>query len=182
VGNSLGVHALKKAQVIDMPGNVGEKLGDILSALTIFFEAPEIFKNALVGNLSGFRQSAGIIKGSHLPVVFFQDGLVVKGIDVAWAALHEEENNAFGSGEDAAWLREQGIGHGLSLLGRQTGCREIAKPTGRGLESLSSRHPLSWVAVGSVGHTVFIFFSLLMTAVMSRIYFRYLKSIDWMRV
>jgi hypothetical protein len=88
-------------------------------------------------HLAGVGDLAGVVEVDHLAVVFFQPRLVVVRIDVADAALHEQENHSLGSRREVRLLGGQWIRGDGRLLG-QTGQGHVAETASRRLQRLSA--------------------------------------------
>ncbi len=125
VGGVVGVHAVDHAHFIGVLGNVGEELADPESAGTVLFKLE--WRAEEHAALGGFA------------AVLLELRLIVKGIDVRRAALHEEHDHALGLGLEMRRLRRErieisrfrlragGAGIGRRLLGAQPGQCQIAK-------------------------------------------------------
>jgi len=131
----VGVHRVQKGDVIDARGQVGEQVADPLAALAVFAEVPLGTDNpALVAAAS----AAEGLDGNGFAVQRIERGFVVKGIEVAGAAIHEQEDHALGLGSKVRIPRSQRIDVGLRSGGtdpieeairrEQAGKRQAGKP------------------------------------------------------
>ena len=84
---------MHKGDVIDVLGNIGEEVGDILATLSVLIELPAGLDDAALvlfaAATEGFHIDGFAIHAKHVR-------FVVKGVDVAGATIHEEEDDAFG--------------------------------------------------------------------------------------
>ena len=88
-----------EGEVIDHPGNVGEQLGYLDAALTMFLEA----KRAL-HQRSGISLAHpnGTFPGQGPAMVLGERRLRVEGINLAHAATHEKRDDGLGPGLEMA--------------------------------------------------------------------------------
>ena len=94
------------------------------------------FITRFCGLLPVFASAAQIGEIHHLPVVLGEPRLVVEGVDVAHAALHEEEDDALRPRREMRRLRRERIDRrgARLLLRREAGERERAKAAGELLQ------------------------------------------------
>ena len=111
VGNALGVHAVDETEIIDVPGDFGEQGGGPAPALAVSGKFPERLEDFAFLDFPG----AGDPEFDFLAVGGDEIGLVVEGIDLARATLHEKENHAAHPGDRSA--RREGEGPGGSGRG-----------------------------------------------------------------
>ena len=104
---------MDERNIIDAGGQVREKRRDIFPALAILLHlplgpdyAPLIFLSA----------PAGRFDGDGLAVEFIQPGLVIEGVHMRRAAVHEQENDAPGLGDKLGKARRLRIEHGGGLV------------------------------------------------------------------
>src|SRR5262245_6342611 len=137
VRHPLGVQRMDEAQVIDVLVDLWEQIARPPTALPVLAELPQRFHHTVrraahprVGD------DAGVVEAQSLAVVLQQARLVVIGIDVADAALHEQEDDAPGlRGE----VKPPGSRHGgASGVGSQAGKGEITEAAGGALEGLTA--------------------------------------------
>ena len=142
VGDALGVHPVQEAEVVDPPADVREEFGDRHAAVAILFELPRRSHGGHLGDLARARH----FEGQLLAVVAVEFRLRVEGVDMARAALHEQEDDAFGAcgvGAAAGGERVGGIG--------EAGEGEGAETAGGGFEELPARSRVDiWDAVHGV--------------------------------
>ncbi len=103
----LGVAGVNEGHVIHVRGDVGEDLGGVGAGLAelLKFEGGLHERADLIGEEAGF-----LIEASELlTIVFFEGGLVVPGIDLGLAAVHEEPDDGFGFGGEVGGLGGEGI-------------------------------------------------------------------------
>jgi hypothetical protein len=92
MGGIGSVEALHEAEAIDDLGDVGEELADPRPALAMLLEPPRTPEQvAGLGELD-----AGLLSGEGLAVVALQARLVVEGVDLRRAAVHEQEDHPLG--------------------------------------------------------------------------------------
>ena len=97
MGYTVGVHPFNETEVVYMIGNLRKETGDMATAVPVLFEGPRAFKYSMLFYQSSLSQHSSVIEFKHPTVVLFQPGLVIEGIHMTRAALHEQENNPFGS-------------------------------------------------------------------------------------
>ena len=86
------VDGIDHAEVIGVPGGVWEQLADWQATLAVLAESPGRTQElAGVGELH-----PGLVEGQWLPVVLLQPGLVIEGVDLGGASLHEQEQDPLG--------------------------------------------------------------------------------------
>src|SRR4051794_12531338 len=99
MGRLVAAQAVDDAQVVGVLSDVGEEIGNPQAALAVLLELPggshERFALAAATRIAGFA------------VIGEETRFVVKGIDIARAALHEKENDALGAGEEMRRLGRQ---------------------------------------------------------------------------
>ncbi len=112
VGDAFGVEGMEEAEVVDVAGDVGEEIRYPAAALAVTGEVPGRRHDALArAALAGVGQGPGVIEGEGSVGVLGEGGLVVEGVDLADAALHEEEEDTAGScpcADDGRGLRVGG--------------------------------------------------------------------------
>ena len=147
VRDAFRVHAVQEAQVIDMLVDVREEIRGPATGFAMLLEVPQRLHHALERAFAGLGHGTGIGHVDDLAVVFEESRLVVVGIDVADAALHEEEDDAFRLRLMVRTFDSEGICQcGLTLCHRLPG--KIAEATAGGLEEIASggRHVGSTLA------------------------------------
>lgn len=95
VDRALCVHRVDKGHVINALTDIGEQVRDHLPALAIRPEPPLRADDPPTSTLTLSPEGRDV---DGLAVVSVQLGLVVKGVDLAWAAVHKEEDHALGLG------------------------------------------------------------------------------------
>lgn len=91
----VGLHGVDKSDVINTFADVREEVGNVFTALPVLFKFPAWFDDASLGFFAPATESFDV---DGFPVHPDHVRFVVEGIDVARAAVHEEEDNAFGLG------------------------------------------------------------------------------------
>ena len=109
---------MKEGDVIDVFGDIGEEVGDMLAALAVLFELPSRLDDAALVFFApptkGLHIHGLAIHANHV-------GLVIKGVDVAGPTIHEQEDDTLGlarvmgllGGERIEWtaVPRSGLGH-----------------------------------------------------------------------
>jgi hypothetical protein len=111
VRDSVGVHSLQKAEIVDMSGDMGKQFTDRLTTLAVLLKLPRRLEDAVFLDLPGFRQNSGIVEFKQLAIVSCQARFVVEGVHVAGTTLHEQKDHAFGARRMVGCLGLQGICH-----------------------------------------------------------------------
>ena len=131
MGGVGAVARVEKADVVDMPGDMREKLADMDSALAILAELPRRPEKIAGGGELDSR----LLERQFLAVVGLELRLVVEGVDLRRPPLHEHEDHPLGARR-----------HPVSGVGRREGCGRFAseerlcgKPTKPG--ATSAEHP-----------------------------------------
>ena len=93
MGNTISMHALEKAEIINVLCDIREKLRYMLTTFTVLFELPRRLEHTMFRNLFGLGENTRIIERSLFTVMFFQQRLVVKSINMARPPLHEHEDH-----------------------------------------------------------------------------------------
>jgi hypothetical protein len=137
VGDAFGVHAVQEAEVVDVVIDVREEIRGPVAGLAVLLEVPQRLHHALGRAFAGLRHNAGVFDVDDLAVVFEQTRLVVIGIHMADAALHEEENDALGfrlmmGTFDGERIRQSGLALRHGLPG------EVAEAAAGGLKEIAS--------------------------------------------
>jgi hypothetical protein len=135
VALAFGVHAVQEAEFIDVFGNVGEQLRNPGTAFAVLLELPEGLHELLADGGAGGRLERQI-----LAIVLDEAGFVVERIDLGGAAVHEQEDDAFGARRMVRRFGGQGIL--LIGLGREAGECKISKARSGGLQELSAAYSL----------------------------------------
>ena len=132
VGDALGAEGVEEGEVVDSAVDLGEEVGAPSSAFAVLGELPGGFHYPLRNAaLAGVGEDAGVVEGHLLAVVFCEAGFVVEGIDLADSALHEEEDDAPGSGEKMRGFGSEGVlRFGLGSFGGEAGEGEVAESAG----------------------------------------------------
>jgi hypothetical protein len=74
-------------------------------------------------------------------VVALEEGLVVEGVDLRGAAVHEQEDDALGAGGEVGGADGEGIGGGAGLFeAEEAGQGEGAEAGGGGVEEVAAGH------------------------------------------
>ena len=120
---------MQKAEIVNVFGDFWKKAGNGLSALSVPAEAPQ-----MLHAFHGLRRSA-MRELRFLAIPSGQLGLVVERIDLAGAALHEQENDPLGSRQMHRGFRGQGM---LRSRASDTGQCELAEATSCCFQELAS--------------------------------------------
>src|ERR1700677_3445188 len=119
---------MDETDVVDAPGDVRKQLADVHAATSVFAKTP-----------GGGEQGAGRGEGDAgpsrwigLPVMALQERLVIEGVDVRWAAFHEQEDDPFGAGRKGRPARGERIDGRLGGGGlrQQRGEGEVTEASG----------------------------------------------------
>ena len=137
VRDTLGVHALQEAQVIDHSGHVREEFGRPVAALAALLEFPKRLHHPHRGTHAGLGERAGIVEVERNAVLLHHLRLVVEGIDVADTACHEQKDDALGLREMVRVQLRERVGD-LRLLRSERRERKRAESAGGSLEELAS--------------------------------------------
>ena len=97
------MHGVDDAEVVDALGHVGKELTDPAAGPAV---APE-FEGRL-HQAFGLALGLDVDGGGALAVVFLQQGLVVEGVHVGDAAVHQQVNHPLGPGCEVRGLGKQG--------------------------------------------------------------------------
>ena len=92
MGGVGAVATLQKADVIHVPGDMGEKFTHMMTALAMLFEFPG--RSQQVAGVS--KGNARFIKGQRLTVIALEKRFVFEGVHVRRTALHEKKNDTLG--------------------------------------------------------------------------------------
>src|SRR5688572_17020844 len=90
-----------------MLADVREKVGDEEAALASWFEFPRI--GGEKANFSSAGVDVLLIRRQRLPRVFFQCRLVVERVNLAWPAVHDQEDACLGFGREVGWTGREWI-------------------------------------------------------------------------
>jgi hypothetical protein len=129
VSDAFGLERMNEAKVIDVIRHVREEFGDPASALTVLAEFPKRFHDALLRGFffAAVGDVARVVEIKHLAVAFEKSGLVIERVEMARAALHENENDAVGFSFEMGRARGKRVCCRERLTARHAGEREIAK-------------------------------------------------------
>jgi hypothetical protein len=135
VSDTFGLHRMNEAEVINMPGHVREEIGNPMAGFAVPGKIPGRFHDALeTAALAGIGDNAGVVEGEHFAILLREQRFVIKRVDVTWAALHEDENDALRPGAKMRLAGSKGIGEwggrGGNILGGQPGEGEESKTAG----------------------------------------------------
>src|SRR3954451_18544211 len=112
---------MEEGDVIDAIGKMRKELADPLAALAVLMEFPARFDNAAFVLMAAATES---LHGNRLAVHADHGGFIVERVDMARAAVHEEEDDAFGLGRKRRRARSERIGGGAgegAIGGKQRG-------------------------------------------------------------
>ena len=155
VDGAVRVHALHERDVVHARGQVREQVAHPRAALAVLAEVP------LGAHHAALVAVAAAALGLHLdglPVVLVELGLVVEGVHVARAAVHEQEDHALGLARELRRLRHQRVRHGRlaverhgllrqeAVLHQHAGERHAGERAARLPEELAARLPAEGVA------------------------------------
>ncbi len=105
MGDAFGVHAVQEAEIIDVAGHVRKQLGDPAAGFAVLGEFPGRLHDSLRRiAFAGVGSLAGVVKRHLLAIVRGEPRLVVERIDLADAALHEQKDDALGTGSEVRRL------------------------------------------------------------------------------
>src|SRR4051812_599286 len=114
--DAIAVAAAKEAHFIGPLRDVGEEIGDLDAALAARFELAAGREEFVFGDgAAGFEMAERF--GNGLPGEFEEVGFGIKEINMAGAARHEEEDDAFGFGRKMRGFGSEGI---VTFSGEQT--------------------------------------------------------------
>ena len=96
VGDALGVQRVEEAEVVDVPVDLGEQVRRPAAASGRAARTSRAASSPAASSRACpvLASSAGVVERHHLAVVLVEPRLVVERIDVADAALHEQEDDA----------------------------------------------------------------------------------------
>ena len=120
------MHAAQEAEVVGVFRDVGEGLGNPQAALAARFE------------LGGGRDQLAFA-WPRFAGVGDELGLVIKGVEVRRAALHREEDDAFGAGGEVRRLGQERALVRRRRTGAEAREGEIAEAGGDALEHVAAR-------------------------------------------
>ena len=120
---------MHKRHLVDMRGEVRKQLGQIAAGLAVLFEG-ERAADADVRKRQPALQLAGHVgqPRQRLAVQPLQLGLVFERVDLADAALHEQEDAVLGLPRMMLGLGRLRVRVGAGLIGQQSGQRESSDP------------------------------------------------------
>jgi hypothetical protein len=108
MGDAVAVAAAEEAHFVGPVGDVGEEVGNLDAALAAGFEFARGGEEFVFGDgAAGFEVAEGF--GNGLAGEFDEVRLGIEEIDVAGAAGHEKENDAFGFGGEVSGFRREWI-------------------------------------------------------------------------
>jgi hypothetical protein len=144
-GDAFGVQRVNEAEIIHVLVDVRKELGAMVAGLAILLEFPEVLHEPLTGAAcAGVGELAGIGEGHLLAILLFELGFVVEGIDLTDAALHEEEDDAFGLGNVMRLSRSERIDGAVRSGGRagvlrgEPGQRHVTEAASEGLQGATA--------------------------------------------
>jgi hypothetical protein len=125
VGGVRAVERAEYAKVVHMSGHMGEEFAHWKAALAVLFEAPRRLEEFPGGG----KLDAGLCERKGLSVVALEEGLRVKGVDVAGAAFHEQKHDPLRPCGKGNGPRRKGIGGGncRGIPGKQRLKRKVTK-------------------------------------------------------
>jgi len=146
VGLSLGVQAPNHAEIIRAFGRFGQQLGYPMPGLAVLTECPrrtQQGRNFLVLVFFVVTERVREFQGAGLAALAVQARLVVECIDLARAAVHEQENDALRPRRMVRRFgrKRSGLGRWRSGRGAEAGEGEIAEPTGRLFQQRAAIQP-----------------------------------------
>ena len=100
----VGMHGVDDAEIVDALRQVGEELADPAARLAMALELEGRLHQAL-----GLAQGLDVHRRGALAVEFLQQRLVVEGVHVGDAAVHQEMNHPLGPGCKVWRLGNQGV-------------------------------------------------------------------------
>ena len=107
------MHGVDDAEVVDALGHVGKEFADPAAGLAMALKLEGRLHQAL-----GLAQGLDVHRRRPLAVVFLQQRLVVEGVHVGDAAVHQQMNHPLGPGGEVGRLGNQGVA-GARLGGMQ---------------------------------------------------------------
>ena len=133
----IGNHRVHESDVVDAMSQIWKQIRNVFPALAVLLELPTRLDDTsfvfVSSTAEGFYVDRFVVHAIHLR-------LVVEGIDVAWPAVHVEEDHGFGFGRKvrrlgAEWILPVGDSvcllrlSGKELLIEHPGHRESGKST-----------------------------------------------------
>src|SRR6187551_301291 len=93
--HAFSVHRPNETQVVHVARRLRKEFADPTTSLAVLVELPRRLHHALVGAaIAGVGNGPGVVERQLLTVVLFEAGLVIVRVEVAWATLHEEKDDA----------------------------------------------------------------------------------------
>ena len=92
MGRIRSVKGVNEAELVRMIRQVGKKLADGMTAITVTIEGPG--RSEQVSSLG--KLDLGLGKGQGFPMITLKRGFVVKGIDLRRSSLHKEKDHSLG--------------------------------------------------------------------------------------
>ena len=137
VVDAVPVAAAQHAEVIGVRGDVRQKIADLESRLAAW---PERLDRAEQGILRHLAPSHHLTKTARqrLAGVLGQVRFGIEQIHVAWPTVHEQPDNALGSGGEVGMTRCQWIARRPGLLLQQTGQCQSANASARLQQKLTA--------------------------------------------
>ena len=104
---------MQERDIVDTFAQLGKQVADPFAALAVLFELPSWFYDAAFVTVSattkGFHRDRFVVHADHVR-------LVVKRVDLAWTAVHKQEDHRLGF-----WLvMGRVLGHALRLTRRSS--------------------------------------------------------------
>jgi len=131
-----GVQRADDAQLVHVPGDIGEQLRGPQPALATLLELPQRLHHPPVGAGAAALDRALVGEIEHAAFLLQQLRLPVEAVDLADAAGHEQEDHALGLGRMVQ--RGQRSGRGSERIGHQSGERETAETAGEVLQQTTA--------------------------------------------
>jgi hypothetical protein len=102
------MHGFDEANVIHALSEFGEEVADPGTGLAVLLEGPRGLEE-----IKGFPgDDLGAGEGQGLAVVALEQGLIVEGVDLGRAAVHEQEDDTLGTGGEVGLLDGEGVESG----------------------------------------------------------------------
>ena len=118
--DTIRMHSIQEAQVVDVRGDVGKQFGNMLSTLAILLEFPRRLEDPVFDDFFGLRQDTRVVKRVHLTIVPGKPTLVIERVDLAGTTLHEQEDHSLGTRCEMRLLFRKRVHRCAGLLVRKS--------------------------------------------------------------
>lgn len=110
----VGGHAVEKGDVVDAGGDVGEEIADPLATFAVLLELPARLNDTALVSVSATTMS---FDGDGFAIHADHGRLVIEGVHVAGAAIHEQEDDRFRGGVEMRLLWGKRVDVGGDAIG-----------------------------------------------------------------